>query len=40
MGEAWYLLGRAQQASGNRAAAQEAFARAEQLRTGTAPRQP
>ena len=34
MGEAWYLLGRAQQASGNRAAAQEAFARAEQLRTG------
>jgi tetratricopeptide (TPR) repeat protein len=36
MGEAWYLLGRAQQASGNRAAAQEAFARAEQLRTGAA----
>jgi tetratricopeptide (TPR) repeat protein len=40
MGEAWYLLGRAQQASGNRAAAQEAFARAEQLRAGTAPKEP
>lgn len=36
MGEAWYLLGRAQQASGNRVAAQAAFARAEQLRTGAA----
>jgi tetratricopeptide (TPR) repeat protein len=41
MGEAWYLLGRAQQASGNSAAAQQAFARAEQLRTGAAaPREP
>lgn len=36
MTEAWYLLGRAQQAAGNRVAAQEAFARAEQLRSGTA----
>ena len=34
MTEGWYLLGRAQQAAGNSAAAQEAFARAEQLRTG------
>lgn len=34
MTEGWYLLGRAQQAAGNAAAAQEAFARAEQLRTG------
>jgi tetratricopeptide (TPR) repeat protein len=34
MTEAWYLLGRAQQAAGNAAAAKEAFARAEQLRTG------
>jgi tetratricopeptide (TPR) repeat protein len=35
MTEAWYLLGRAQQAAGNSAAAQEAFARAERLRTGS-----
>jgi tetratricopeptide (TPR) repeat protein len=34
MTEGWYLLGRAQQAAGNAAAAKEAFARAEQLRTG------
>jgi tetratricopeptide (TPR) repeat protein len=34
MTEGWYLLGRAQQAAGNGAAAKEAFARAEQLRTG------
>jgi tetratricopeptide (TPR) repeat protein len=40
MSEAWYLLGRAQQASGNRAAAQEAFARAEQLRTGASAKRP
>jgi tetratricopeptide (TPR) repeat protein len=34
MTEAWYLLGRAHQTAGNPAAAKEAFARAEQLRTG------
>jgi predicted Zn-dependent protease len=33
MTEAWYLLGRAHQTAGNRTAAQEAFAKAEQLRT-------
>lgn len=40
MGEAWYLLGRALQTSGDRAGAQDAFARAEQLRTGAPPAAP
>jgi protein O-GlcNAc transferase len=35
MGDAWYLLGRALQTAGDRTGAQEAFARAEALRTGT-----